>query len=82
MRVSAPTRQGRIIPWEIVTYCTQKYEIKLQMSQTRAGVAGEVGKGLVNEQSDKAEKKDAMGEIHRLRSKALAVNLQMSQVKG
>jgi hypothetical protein len=50
------------------------------MSQTRAGWRGR--QGLVNELSDKAEKKDAMGEIHRLHTKMAAFNSQMSQAKG
>jgi hypothetical protein len=51
---------------------TKVAEIKLQMSQTIAGP-----EGLANEQFDKAEKKDAMGEIHRLHTKMAAFNSQI-----
>jgi hypothetical protein len=43
---------------------------------------GEKEEVLRSKRSYEAEKKRAMGEIHKLRTKVAAINSQMSQVKG
>jgi hypothetical protein len=52
------------------------------LSQHLLELEGEKEEVLRSKRSYEAEKKRAMGEIHKLRTKVAAINSQMSQVKG
>jgi hypothetical protein len=68
------------MPQEIFTDGTQKW-LKSNCKCPRQGQGWRDGEGLANEQSDMAEKKDAMGEIHRLCPKVAAINSQTPREK-